>query len=193
MASVPPKFFELFTGGFFIRPVTTSDAHERLTGWTRDRLAAEMLNTPQRDWTIEAQSAFFSESSAQSNKIVLGVLPKDQPQLIGLYIMRLQVPNSTFTVSHLIGDTAWRGKNVSGEASDAIMDYFFNRLGFHKAKANVQPHNKAMLWLMLRGAWKKEAYLTKHLRVQDTGQRADVISLGMLASDWRKLQKPVAL
>ena len=91
-----------------------------------------------------------------------------------------------FTISHLIGDTAWRGKGLTTETSDAIYGYLFDKLGYAKAKANVRPQNRPMLWLMLGGkTWRKEAHLVGHLRDAETGERRDILVLGMLASEWR--------
>lgn len=185
MAIAPPSDLTLLSPRFVIRRLKPSDASPALVGWTLDAMAAEMLNTPQRPWSVETQRTFFSTFDRQPGRLLLGIFVRESQYLIGLYLMKLNAGNSTFTISTLIGDVEWRGKNASYEASRPIYDYFFNTLGYVKAKASVRPHNKAMLWLMLTSAWKKEARLVKHLVVPGEITRADILLFGLLADDWR--------
>ena len=177
------------TARFVVKPLVASDAAEHLCDWTLDPLAAEMLNTPQRIWTIESQRTYFSSHEHRKDKHLLGIWAKDEAKLIGLYVISPHPGNQTFTLSTLIGDKAWRGKGTATEATDALYAYYFDQLGYAKAKANVRPQNKAMLWLMLSGAWKKEAHLEKHLFDEEQGKRVDVYVLGLLAEDWRAERK----
>jgi RimJ/RimL family protein N-acetyltransferase len=190
MANNPPGDVFLTSPRFALRRLKLSDAQAGLVDWTLDALAAEMLNTPQRPWPVEAQKAYFSSFEKTPDKLLLGIFAKENQHLIGFYILKLNAGNSTFTISTLIGDVEWRGRNATAEASDAIYDYLFNTLGYVKAKANVRPQNKAMLWLMLSGAWKKEARLVKHLVVPGSDGRADVYVFGLLADDWRNHPGP---
>lgn len=186
MAIAPPSNLVLSSPRFVIRRLQPSDAGPDLVDWTLDAMAAEMLNTPQRPWSVETQKTYFSSFDRQPGRLLLGIFVKESQHLIGLYVMKLNVGNSTFTISTLIGDVDWRGKNASFEASLPIYDYFFNSLGYVKAKANVRPHNKAMLWVMMSSrAWKNEARLVKHLVVPGEDTRADVLVFGLLADDWR--------
>jgi RimJ/RimL family protein N-acetyltransferase len=189
LAKIPPGDIFLTSPRFTLRRIKPDDAHPELIGWTLDAMAAEMLNAPQIAWPVEAQRAFFASFEKLPSKLLLGIFAKDDQRFIGFYILKLNPGNSTFTMSTLIGDAGWRGKGASGEASNAVCDYFFNTLGYVKAKANVRPQNKAMLWLMLTGVWKKEARLVKHLAVPGTDDRADVFVFGLLADDWRAQQK----
>lgn len=48
-----------------------------------------------------------------------------------------------------------------------------------------------MLWLMLSDkTWRKEARLVRHLRDAATGERKDMLVLGMMADDWRAARAP---
>jgi RimJ/RimL family protein N-acetyltransferase len=104
---------------------------------------------------------------------------------IGLFIIKVKPKHGVFTISHLIGDRAWRGKDTTFLASELVYDYFFNTLGYAKATANVRPENKPMLWLMYNYVWRKEARLIKHLRLAETKERSDLLVFGMLADEWR--------
>jgi RimJ/RimL family protein N-acetyltransferase len=190
MAKLPPPNLALETKRFIMRPLNGSDASEELASWTEHASTAEMLNTRQRSWSVAEQRAYFASFESQPDKRLLGIWRRDQDPPIGLYLLQLQPAPGTFLISHIIGNMAWRGKAVAEETAEAIYEYFFDRLGYAKAKANIMPQNRAVLWLLLReGVWRKEAHLVGHLRDAATGQRDDVLVLGMLAEDWRATRK----
>ncbi len=185
MAELPPPSFIIQTENFLIRPMVRGDACTALESWTDDEVAAEMLNTRRRQWSIAEQVAYFSKYEGRRTRFLLGVFPKHEREPIGVFIAKLRPQESTMLVTHLIGNKDWRGRAASREASIGIFDFFFNRLDYKKANANVRPNNKAMLWLLLNGGWHKEAHLIKHLRLKASGERSDLIVMGILADEWR--------
>lgn len=190
MAQLPPLSFTLETRRFTLRSLTPADAGDSLGSWTEDALAAEMLNTPQRRWGTAEQAAYFARFEKMPDKRLLGIFPHQESRAIGLYFIQFQPRLGTLVISHLIGDVAWRGKRATGETAEALYEYFFDKLGYAKAKANARIQNRAILWLLLRGGlWKKEARLVGHLREATTGKRADLLVLGLLADDWRATKK----
>lgn len=161
------------------------DASPSLESWIEDENAAAMLNTPRRSWTVAQQAEYFGKHEGRSDRHILGIFPKESKESIGLFIVKVKPKDGVFTISHLIGDPAWRGKDTTFRASELVYDYFFNILGYAKAKANVRPENKPMLWLMYNYVWRKEARLIKHLRLAASKERSDLIVFGMLADEWR--------
>ena len=185
MARLPPVSFIIETENFLLRPVVRGDASAAMESWIEDEIAAEMLNTRQRRWTLAQQATYFSKFEGQRRRYLLGMFPKGQNRPVGLFIVKLRPEDSVMLVTHLVGDRQWRGKGASREASIGLFDYFFNTLGYVKAKANVQPGNKSMMWLLFNGGWRREATLTKHLRLKATGERADLLVFGIMADEWR--------
>ncbi len=185
MASPLPPSVMILSDGFVMRPLVRGDASPALESWIDDDVAAEMLNTQRRKWSVAEQADYFAKHEGQQERLLLGIFPKREKQPIGLFILRLQSREGIFVISHLIGDRAWRGKKATFETSEAIYDYFFNTLGYAKAKAHVRPENKPMLWLIHTYVWKKEALLAKHLRLTASGERADLLIFSILADEWR--------
>ncbi|MGE0006471.1 MAG: GNAT family N-acetyltransferase [Parvibaculaceae bacterium] len=185
MASPPPADLLIQNDAFLIRPLVRGDAHPKLESWIEDENAAAMLNTPRRSWTLDQQAEFFGRHEGQSERLILGIFPTDAREPIGLFIVKVRPRQGVFLISHLIGDKEWRGKDATFGASEAVYDYFFNRLGYAKAKVNVRPENKPMLWLLYTYMWRKEAHLVGHLRLAGTGERSDLLVFGMLADEWR--------
>ena len=185
MASLPPPSFIIHTENFLLRPLTRDDACLALESWTDDEDAMDMLNGKRRRWSIAEQVMYISGFEGNRGRYLLGLFPNGQSEPVGVFIVKIRLDDSIMLVTHLIGDRAWRGTGASREASVGIFDYFFNTLGFAKAKANVQPGNKAMQWLLLNGGWRQEAHLIKQLRLKSSGERGDLYVFGILADEWR--------
>jgi RimJ/RimL family protein N-acetyltransferase len=185
MALMLPPSIEILTDNFLIRPMTSDDASPKMAPWIEDEMAAAMLNTRRRNWTVDQQLKYFSQHQGRQEKLLLGIFPKQKKEPIGLFILKLKRAQGALTISHLIGDKAWRGKNVTFEAAEAVYDYFFNTLGYVKVRCNVRPQNKPMLWLIYTYVWRKEATLTKHLRLPDSTERSDLLVFSILADEWR--------
>ncbi len=184
MAALPPPSFVIRSENFTLRPMVPDDASPGMESWTEDEVIVEMLNARRQRWTVAEQVAYFSSYDGGS-RLLLGVFPKDRAEPIGVFIVKLRQDDKLMMITHLLGNKEWRGTGASREASIAVFDYFFNRLGYAKAKANVRTNNKAMQWLLLNGGWQVEARLHKHLREKSTGARADVLVFGILADEWR--------
>jgi RimJ/RimL family protein N-acetyltransferase len=185
MAHLPPPSFVIRTQNFLLRPMTRDDACAAMESWPEDDEAMEMLNAARRRWSIADQVAYFSSFAGKQSRYLLGLFPNGQSEPVGMFIIKLRLDDSIMLVTHLLGNKDWRGSGASREASIGIFDYFFNTLGFEKAKANVQPGNKAMQWLLLNGGWRQEAHLIKHLRLKSSGERGDLYVFGIMAGDWR--------
>ena len=185
MAQLPPPTFMILSDSFLIRPMLRSDASPALATWIEDETAAAMLNTQRRNWTVAQQAEYFGKNEGRQGRRVLGIFPKQAKEPIGFFIVKFNEKEEVFVISHLIGDKAWRGKDTTFQASEPVYDYFFNVLGYAKAKANVRPENKPMLWLLYNYTWRKEARLIRHLRLASSPERSDLIVFGMLADEWR--------
>jgi RimJ/RimL family protein N-acetyltransferase len=185
MASLPPPSFVIETENFMLRPMLRGDACAAMEPWIEDETAAEMLNAKQRRWSIAEQAELFSRYEGQRTQFLLGLFPKGQTEPIGLFIIKLRPEDDVMQVTHLVGAKERRGQGASREASIGIFDYFFNQLGYEKARANVQPANRSMAWLLLNGGWRREAELTKHLLLKASGERADLHVFGIMADEWR--------
>ena len=185
MANLPPASFVIRTENFTLRPVMRDDASVALESWTEDEIVVEMLNTTRRQWSVAEQVGYFAKYEGQRTKYLLGLFPAGQKEPVGLFIVKLRPDDDVMLVTHLIGDRKWRGSGASREASIGIFDFFFDKLDYKKAKANVRPANKAMQWLLLNGGWRREAHLIRHLRERSSGQRADILVFGILADEWR--------
>ena len=185
MVSSPPPSFLIETQNFVVRPFVRDDASAAMESWTEDELIVEMLNASQRRWTVAEQVAYIARHDGNRTRFFLGLFPRGEKEPIGFFLVRLRPHDAIMLVTHVLGSKAWRGTGASREASIAVFDYFFNKLAYAKAKANVRVDNKPMQWLLLNGGWHQEAHLQKHLLTKGTGERADLLVYGILADEWR--------
>jgi len=181
-----PQVIELRTPNFVLRTLRPADAAPELENWMLDPIVAEMMNTEQKTWVVERQRAFFEAGLTRRDRRLIGIFPAGSALPIGLFIIKPNVLKGTFVISTLIGDKGWRGKNVTTECVDQIYRLMFVNHNFWKAKANILPSNKAMLWLLSRGPWKREGRLRHHLRNSAKGERMDVLVYGLLKSAWHE-------
>jgi RimJ/RimL family protein N-acetyltransferase len=173
MVRLPPLTLVIRCDAFLIRSLTRGDASRAPESWIDDDNAAAMLNTACRRWTVAEQADYFAKQEADPRRFVLGIFPAQARDPIGLFVLNLKPKHGVFTISRLIGDKVWRGKDTTFEASEAVYDYLFDTLGYAKAKASVRAENKPMLWLMYNHVWKREARRVKHLRLSGTEERSD--------------------
>lgn len=186
MSELPPQFIELRTPRFLLRTLQPGDAGPALEAWTLDPIIAEMMNAEMKTWAVERQRSLFTEGLVRQDRRIIGIFPLGSTAPIGLYILKLNAAKRSFVVSSLVGDSNWRGKGVPAECGEAIYHLLFVECGFHKARANVLPANKAMIWLMAHSAWKREGTLRKQLRNPATGERMDVHVYGLLKPLWQE-------
>lgn len=187
MSELPPQYIEIHTERFVLRSAQPSDARVEFENWTLDSLIAEMMNANSEKWSLEKQRTFFTAGLVRPDQRIIGIFPKEINSLIGFFILKLNKALGNFTISTLIGNKDWRGQDVMGECSDAIYKLMFEGADYHKAKANILPSNKAMIWnLAQTKIWKREGRLRKQLRNFQNNERLDVLVYGLLKSDWQK-------
>ena len=185
MATLPPSSFVVRTENYFLRPIVPEDASPALESWMEDEVIVEMLNATKRRWTVAEQIEYISGYQGKRDRLLLGLFPNGKTEPIGFFVIKVRPRDLLLLVTHVLGNKAWRGSGATRETSIAVFDYFFNKLSYAKAKANVRPGNKAMQWLLFNGGWRLEAHLQKHLRIKSTGERSDLLVFGILADEWR--------
>lgn len=164
-----------------MRKVWAGDACQACSDWLQDPDTAEMLNLVPGPWPVEAQAKFFASFKGQDRQCLLGLF--EGSRLVGLFLLTLNPEHGTFMITHLIGDRRDRGKGHSERAMVALLDYFFNKLDYVKAKCNVNPSNRAVLWSLLTKGWRKEGRLEKQMRSRHSSARHDLICLAMFRPD----------
>jgi RimJ/RimL family protein N-acetyltransferase len=88
----------------------------------------------------------------------------------------------------LIGEPSLRGQGFGPEAKNLLLRYAFDDLGLMRIGARVTDSNEASLKGLAKCGYKEEGRIRKSLYLD--GQWHDDILLGVLADEWRALQKP---
>jgi len=182
---VPP--FRIESDGILLRPLRASESQvERMATWPEDEAAASMFNAPQGAWPVEKVRDYVSRFD-QRTGFLIGIFQRADGQadtLVGICLIRVNWQHRTGLLEVLIGDRAWRGRHLLRIIGDDLIGFLLNTWHLEKLTAHVRPANKSMKWVLLRGGWKREAYLHSHIATPDG--RSDIELYGLLPGDWRR-------
>lgn len=78
------------------------------------------------------------------------------------------------------------GRGYAHEAIKALVQHAFNDLNLRRLEADVHPDNLPSLRLLERLGFVREGYLRERWEIE--GEVSDSVILGLLQSDWRKIQ-----
>ena len=90
-----------------------------------------------------------------------------------------------------IGDTDFRGKGYGTDAMRILVEYAFTELNLHRVNLDVFDFNKRAIRSYEKAGFIYEG--TERARIFKDDQRWDVIHMGILQSDWIKMQQPVLI
>jgi UDP-4-amino-4,6-dideoxy-N-acetyl-beta-L-altrosamine N-acetyltransferase len=131
------------------------------------------------------QKNWFDSISVDPNKVYWII--QFQEREVGLaYIVDI---NKTFQKAiwgFYLGDADARGFGVGIAAMVLGLNYAFQKLNLNKMICEALEMNIAAIRLYEKLGFRREAYFREHVIIND--QAHNVISLGLLKSDWEKLK-----
>lgn len=104
--------------------------------------------------------------------------------LVNLYA--IDEANRSCAWAYYLADPAVRGRGVGAQVEFAMLDHVFTTRGLNKLWCEVLAQNDAVWRLHLSFGFVEEARFRQH--VWKGGQPLDVIGLGLLAEDWRRVR-----
>ena len=184
----PPQDLRISEGGLCLRALLAGDASSDYENWLLGTDVAGMLNLKPGHWPQSAQASMFEAYRKRADQRLLGFF--DSGRMIGLFVITMSFDHGTFSITHLIGRRQDRGKGASAKAMQMLLDYFFNGLGFAKAKCHVNPDNGGVLWSLHNYGWLREGRLEKQMQPLKGGPRSDLICLAKLNPRWQQACPP---
>lgn len=184
----PPKQAVMVGKRVYLRPVDKKDAANYVKGW---RLETETIQDVGRPLRSEAGWAEFISSQAGEDfptEIWFTVCLLENDEAIGGvglldvdYVNRVAETGSEF---HMVEH---RGKGYGSEAKQLLLEYTFERLGFHMVNSFVLFHNTRSA-----AALRKQGY-TESGRVcwlyPYEGGFGNMVTFDLLADEWRALPR----
>jgi RimJ/RimL family protein N-acetyltransferase len=177
----------LTTPRFLVRTVRPEDAHEEWVRWTQDLDIVDPLNTRMPGFDVVKLQAYI-RSFDQLRKLLTGVYDKDTKKQIGFYMNELNWQHATVGFNVAIGDKAYWGKRAVLETRAALLDFYFEKLGFEKAIGMPLARNFPAVFNYKAQGWRLEGVLMGQCKDVKGGLRLDQYQFGMLREDWRALK-----
>ncbi|NYB75436.1 GNAT family N-acetyltransferase [Sedimentibacter hydroxybenzoicus DSM 7310] len=91
--------------------------------------------------------------------------------------------NKVATLFIGIGNKYVRGRGYGKEALKLLLEYGFNKLGFHRIQLNVLEFNTAAISLYEKAGFKREGTYREFVLRDD--KRYDLLLYGLLKSEWK--------
>jgi len=178
------KPVQVATERFIVRSMTAHDTSGIFRAWTSNPELMAALNMPARHLSANDLSRFVAGFDDRTRYLV-GILEKKSQNLIGVFLLDVNLTHALAKTSGFIGDRNWRGQQVFEEVGRALFDEFFIERGLEKATAQVWEKNFAALVPLRRLGFQIEGFLREEIRAFDKSGRRNQFILGLLASDWR--------
>ncbi|MEQ7802040.1 GNAT family N-acetyltransferase [Pedobacter sp. ASV1-7] len=133
-----------------------------------------------------------NEQFIKGMSLVWVIAFKDNPdQMIGnIGYWRIDLDNHRAEIGYMLHPDYWR-QGIISEGLAAVIDFGFNKVGFHSVFANINPQNDASRQILIKHGFIKEAYFKEDYYFD--GKFLDSEIYGILASgfsgiDQRQLQ-----
>jgi RimJ/RimL family protein N-acetyltransferase len=172
------------TERFLLRSITRDDDLEPLRQWVANPKVMTALNLPARELSEGEARAYVGAFDAQT-RFLIGVFPRPRPaQLIGFYIVEVNLHHRTATWHMAIGDRSFPSPDVTLEASPALLEWLFGSVGIEKMIGTCTPHNRVILQRYRSTGWRQEGVLKEELRSMTGPGRLDQVRFGLLKAEW---------
>jgi [ribosomal protein S5]-alanine N-acetyltransferase len=134
------------------------------------------------EWISSHQSKFES-----GEVITYAITLKDNDEIIGVIGLKVEKKFNHAELGYWIDKNLW-GNGYCTEAARAVVEYGFNKFGFHKIYAEHIARNPRSGKVMKKLGMKKEGLFKEHVIKWDKYE--DVVIYGILKDEWNKLNKP---
>jgi UDP-4-amino-4,6-dideoxy-N-acetyl-beta-L-altrosamine N-acetyltransferase len=169
--------------GVSLRRVVEAD-RDRLLAWRNSPEVAPYMYSDHLI-TPDEHALWFEAIEADPRRAYWIIELDRQPVgLVNLY--DIDDVNNRCSWAYYLADPAARGQGVGAQVEFAMLDHVFTARGMNKLWCEVLADNAAVLKLHLSFGFKAEAHFRDH--VSKAGVARDVIGLGLLAADWRKIR-----
>lgn len=130
------------TPRFILRPLTVSDATQDYLQWMRDEVVLQFITGASRTQTLASLEEYILEKANNENCILFGIFERLSNTHIGnIKYEPICLDKSEAVMGVLIGDPAWRGKQVFSEVFEATQDFLAKSYSIRKIRLGVDSSN----------------------------------------------------
>jgi RimJ/RimL family protein N-acetyltransferase len=173
---------DLEGNGIKLRPLERNDISKWFT-WFNDRNVVQSLNKGVYPNTFEKQEKYYDKINTSVNDILLGVVKKENDELIGLIgIHNIDWVHRKGEISVVIGKmTSW-GKGYATEAIDLMVRHGFEKANLRRLSAGVWASNEASRRCFEKNGFVLEGTIRESFFYN--GKYVDEYRLGLLRKNW---------
>jgi len=167
----------------FLRPFGKKDL-PHIQRWSADAELRKLIGEVAPMSEAEAEK-FYKELRADKDRIWFVIVLKRNDRVIGeAGLLRMFRPWRNTDMTIIIGDKDAWGKGYGTEAGHLLLDYAFNRLGFHRISIGVVGFNKRALRFWESLGFKKEGVERDEYFYDN--KYSDGIMMSILENEFRK-------
>lgn len=163
------------------------DDSARLLAWRNSPEVAAYMYTDHQISQAEHDRWFATARTAADRRfwmIEMGGAP------VGLAnLSRIDTAARRCDWAYYLGDPGTRGKGLGSKIEYIVLRHVFEAMGFNKLWCEVLVENEAVWKLHETFGFTREALYREH--VWKDGRFQDVVGLGMLAADWRRMKPAI--
>lgn len=151
-------------------------------GWFNDEETTINMQKHCSPNTIDKQMEFLNNLKNDSNKIQLGIICKENNELIGcVSLQNIDFINRTAEIAEIIGEKEYRTIKYMEESIGIVIQFGFDTLNLNRIYGGTISEEFG-LFLIKRFKFKKEGVFRNH--VFKNGKYKDIHYLGLLYSDF---------
>ena len=157
------KFPVLHTARLSLREVTMKDKHEVFAMRSDKNLMRFIARPPARSLKEAEDHVKMIRKSIRKNEIFhWGITLKGEKKVIGMIGFYRMVPEHYRTEVGYIMMGEYHGKGIMDEALKAVLQFGFQKIGFHQIEGIIDPRNKASEKLLLKNKFVRAAYFKEN-------------------------------
>lgn len=172
----------------YLRKLLPEDATECYVRWLNDPEVNRFLESRFVHWTVDSVRVYVLERQNPQEHFFAICDVRDGNHVGNIKIGPINPHHRNADVSLFIGEKAYWGRGVAGEAIGLVTTYAFDRLGVLKLQAGVYLANIGCIKAFQSSGYSQEGLLRE--RVLSGGKLDDVVILGYAVSDYRKRSSP---
>ena len=163
----PRETCQVATERFVLATATVEEVGPPHLAWINDPEVRRHLGLSAEHYDLAKVQAFVRGHNTETSFLFWIAPHDDRDHPIGFCQLFLTRIHGLAQTSVCLGDKAWWGKGVIGEARGAVMDFAFRKIGCDKIFGHCQKPNAAALFNYRAEKWEFEAILRRHHKVGD--------------------------
>jgi RimJ/RimL family protein N-acetyltransferase len=170
-----------------LRPVRAEDAAGL---FAMDDETGRLTGSPRKEddpnWTLENLQRWYGSRAEHDDRIDLSIIERATGAWAGEVVLNdLNVGNQSCGFRIALQGPRFYGRGLGTEATRLVIDYAFASVGLHRIELQVYDFNPRARHVYERVGFVHEGTMREALRWD--GQWIDCHLMGMLASDWERL------